>query len=82
MHRYGIELVENEDLVDSRVQAVADWDVDEAILASDGDCRLGTLFRQRKQSLTLSSSENDTNHAIQWRQPLTGDQPMGAISRA
>jgi porphobilinogen deaminase len=82
MQRCGVELGEYEDLVDSRVQAVADRDVDETILAADGDCRLGALLRQREQSLTLSSSENDTNDPIQWRQPSAGDQPMGAISRA
>lgn len=56
----GVELSEDVDLGDARVDAVGHGDVDEAIGAADGDGRLGAVFGERVQTGASTATENDS----------------------
>jgi hypothetical protein len=64
IERRGVELRENEDAPDVGVQAVTDRNVDQTVLAADGDGRLRAMLRQRKEARALAASENERQHAV------------------
>ena len=47
MQGRGVELRQDKDLVEARVEAVADRDVDEAVVAREGHRRLAAILGQR-----------------------------------
>src|SRR5690348_7774880 len=58
VQRRGIELGEDKDLLQPRVQAVADRNIDQTILAAKGNGRLGSILCERKKSLTCPARQN------------------------
>jgi hypothetical protein len=58
IERCRIELRENEDPPDVGMQAVADRNVDQPVLAADWDRRLGTVFGEWKEARPLTASED------------------------
>ena len=66
-----IELREDENAPDIRMQAIADRDVDEAILSADGHRRLRPKLRERKQPRALAASKDDGQHLVVDRHPHT-----------
>jgi hypothetical protein len=59
VERRGVELREDEDADDVRVDAVADGDVDESVLAAERDGGFRTQFSQWEEAGTLTAAEND-----------------------
>src|SRR5262245_5941904 len=59
VERGGIELRQDVDAPDVRVETVADGDVDEPVLAADGHRRLRTRGRQRKETGALAAAKNN-----------------------
>ena len=59
VERRGIELRQHEDAAELRMQAIADRNVDQAVLSADRDGRLGPVLRQRKQPRSLPAAENE-----------------------
>ena len=64
VERGRVELRQHEDAADVGVQAVADRDVDQAVLAADRDRRLRAVLRERKQARALSAAENDRQNFV------------------
>ena len=44
------------------MEAVADRNVDQPVLAADGHGRLGPVLRERKQARSLSAAEDERKH--------------------
>ena len=61
MQRRAVELREQEDALEAGVEAVADRDIDDAVLARERHGRLGSVLRQRIKSRAGASAENDGN---------------------
>ena len=59
VERRRVELRQHEDPPDVGVQAVADRDVDQPVLAANRHGGFRALLRERKQPLALASAEND-----------------------
>ena len=59
VERRGIELRQHEDATDAGVQAAADRDVNEAVLAADRHRRLRSRRGERKQPGALASAKDD-----------------------
>ena len=59
MQRHAVKLRQDIDRAQSRVQAVADRDVDDPILATDRYRRLGAVFGQWKQACPRPATHND-----------------------
>jgi hypothetical protein len=51
-------LNEDGDFSEPGIQTIAQGEVDDAVLASERDSRLGALFGERKEPLTLAAGEN------------------------
>ena len=64
VERRRVELREDEDAPDVGVQAIADRNVDQAVLAADRDSRLRAMLRQRKQTRTLTAPEDEREHLV------------------
>ena len=64
VERRRVELRQHEDPADVGVQAVADRDVDEAVLAADRHRRLRAELRQRKQPRALSAAEDERENFV------------------
>ena len=64
VERRRVELRQNEDALQARVQAVADRHVDEAILAADRDRRLRAHVRQRVEAASAASTQNQGKHVV------------------
>ena len=62
-----VVLGEDEDPAQVRVQAVADRDVDEAVLARDGHRRLAALLGEGEEAGAAASAEDDAQHVVHWR---------------
>ena len=80
VERGRIELRHHEDAADVCVEAIADGDVDQPVLAADRHSRLGPVLRQRKQPLTLPAAENERDDfAIDWHgnKPIVHPMPAG-----
>jgi hypothetical protein len=63
VQRFAVELGQHVDLADAAVDAVADRDVDQAVLAGDRHRRLGPFIGQGHQARALSAAENNTHDA-------------------
>ncbi len=59
VERRGIELRQHEDAPDAGVQAVADGDVDEPVLAADRHGRLGAAVGEGVEALALPAAQDD-----------------------
>ena len=59
-----VELRQHEDLAQARVQAVADRDVDQPVLAADRYGRLRALEREREQARAAATAKNDRQHVV------------------
>ena len=59
VERGRVELREDEDPPDLGVQAVADGDVDQAVLAADRHRRFRTAFGEREEPGTLTAAQDD-----------------------
>ena len=59
VQRRGIELRQNEDPLQSGVDAVADRNIDQAILSSEWNRRFGAVLRQREQAFPSATCKND-----------------------
>ena len=61
--RLALELGEDVDRVDARVDEVAEDEVDDAVLAAERNGRLGALLGEGIEASALPSGENDAEHA-------------------
>ena len=61
--RLAAELGEDIDRVDSGIDEIAKDEIDDAIFAAERDGRLGTLAGKRKKTGSLTSGEDDAQHA-------------------
>ena len=60
----GVELGQHEDALEAGVQAVADRDVDEPVLAGERHRRLGAHVRERKEARAAAAAQNQGQHVI------------------
>jgi hypothetical protein len=60
-----VELRQHRDAVNARVDAVADWDVNQAVLAGHGYGRFGAHFGQWKQPAAAAASQDHCQNIIQ-----------------
>jgi hypothetical protein len=61
MQRSRVELREDKDLVKTRIQAVADRDIDEAVIACERYRRLAAILRERVKTGTATAPHDDAN---------------------
>lgn len=59
-----VELRQDVDLVDVGIDAVADWNVYEAVVSTQGHSRLGPLLGQRVQPGARPSSQDHPQHRL------------------
>ena len=59
-----VELREAVDLVHAAVNAVADRDIDQAVVRAEGDSWLGALLSQRIQARSSSSTKDDSEDGL------------------
>jgi hypothetical protein len=59
IERGGVELGQDVDLENFGIDAVTDGNIDQAVLASQGDGGFGPLFRQRIQTGSSPSTQNN-----------------------
>ncbi len=64
MHRGGIELGQQVDLIEPAIEAIADRDVHESVHAGEGHGRLGALSGERAQTGAASTADDDCDHAL------------------
>jgi hypothetical protein len=73
IERLTVELGENVDLANVGIQAVADGDIDQSVLAGQRDGGLGALVREGEKARALSSAHNDGESSFQ----MTGGDIYG-----
>src|SRR5690606_10571054 len=78
MERRRIELRQDEDPVDLRIDAVADRDIDEAILARERHRWLRTLLREGMKASASAAAHDDGKHAF-W---IGHDESKGGLNLA
>ena len=61
--RLALELGEDVDRVEARVDEVAEDEVDDAVLAPEGNGGLGALLGEGIEASALASGEHDAEHA-------------------
>ena len=59
MQRRAVELREQEDALETRVEAIADRDIDDAIFARQRHGGLGAILGEREKSRPGATTEND-----------------------
>jgi hypothetical protein len=59
VQRGAVELSQNVDTPDSRVQAIADGDIDETVLCPDWNSGFGPAFGQRKKTFSCPAPHDD-----------------------
>ena len=64
VERRRVELRQHEDALEAGVQAVADRDVDQPVLAADRDRRLGAHVRERKEARAAAAAEDQRQHVV------------------
>jgi hypothetical protein len=64
IERGTVELRQHIDLVDLRINAIADGNINESVLAGKRDGRLGTHFGEWIQAGASTSTENDGQNAL------------------
>src|SRR5215813_1574412 len=62
VQRSRVELSQDEDFFQPRIQAVADGNVDEPVLSSKRHRRFRAVLRQREQTLSCASCKNDRKY--------------------
>jgi hypothetical protein len=62
----GLVLDEDGDLSQAGVDAVAQRNVDDPVLAAEGNRRFCALFGQRVKPLALASGEDHGKHVVHW----------------
>ena len=60
VERCRVELCQAVDLGDVAVDTVADWDVNKAVVCTQGHSRLSTLLRKRVQTAASTTTKNNT----------------------
>src|SRR6185503_2543547 len=60
--RLAAELCEHVDRVDSGIHKIAENEVDDSILAAEGNCRFRALAGQRIEARSFSSGEHDSQY--------------------
>jgi hypothetical protein len=58
IERSGIELCQNKQSLQTGIQAVADWNINEAVLSTERHRRFGPILSQREQPLSGASRQN------------------------
>jgi hypothetical protein len=61
MEADGVELCEHVDAADIAVDAVGDGDINEAILATEGDSGFGAVFGKREEACAFTSAEDQAD---------------------
>ena len=79
IERGGIELRQHEDAPQVRMQAVADRDVDEAVLAADRHGRLGTRPREREEAVPAATAQDEGQHRMHGAHTLVGRPEMASV---
>src|SRR5262249_60715263 len=64
VERRRIELRKNENPAHIGVQAVADWDIDQAIFAADRHSGLRAELRERKQPFALTAAKDERENFV------------------
>ena len=64
VERFRVVLGQNKDSVDSRVDAIADWDVDKSVFASQRNCRFRPDESQWKQPTTFTATQHDRKYVF------------------
>ena len=64
VERRGVELRQHEHALETGVQAVADWDVDQPVLAADRHRRLRSHVRERKEPRAAAAAEDQREHVV------------------
>jgi hypothetical protein len=59
VQRSSIELGKDHDFFDVPMEAIGNRDIDQAELAADGNCRLGTVFGQGIESGSPAAAKNN-----------------------
>jgi len=52
----GVELSQAVDFIDTRVDAIGDWNVNESVVGSKGDCWFGSLLGEGVKTAACSSA--------------------------
>ena len=65
IERRRVELGQAVDLADGAVEAVTDWDVDQAVVGAQGHGGLGPLLGQGVKAGTSATPEDDAQHRLQ-----------------
>ncbi len=76
VERAGVVLGEDDDVVDVRVHAVREREVDDPVLAAERDGRLGPDRREDRQALTFATGQDDGHR------PLHREVPFPVSGRA
>ena len=71
-----VVLGQDDDIVDARVHAVAQREVDDPVLAAERHRRLGTHRREDREALAFAAGEDDRHR------PFHGDVPSGSGPRS
>ena len=64
VERLAIELRERVDLADPGIDAIADRDVDQAVIAAKRNCRLGTGESQGLQACAGAAAKDDGQYTL------------------
>src|SRR4030095_2654807 len=67
--RLALELGQDVDRVDARIDEVAEDEVDDAVLPAEGHRRLGALLGQRKETRALPAGQHDPEDSESHRAP-------------
>ena len=59
MERSGVELGQDINLIETRIDTVRDRDIDDTVFPPERDCGFGTFFGERIKARALSASEDD-----------------------
>ena len=57
--RLAAELGEHVDRVDAGVDEIAEHEIDDPVLASEGNCRLGALAREGEKAGSFAAGEDE-----------------------
>ena len=64
IERGRVELRQNVDSLDLRVDAIADGNIDQAIFGAEGNGRLGAKFGKRVEPLSGTSAQNNGQYSF------------------
>jgi len=61
--RLAAELGEHVDRMDSRIDEIAEDEIDDPVFASEGNCRLGAFSREGKEAGSFAAREHDAQYS-------------------